>query len=142
MIRAQNSRILWRIARHRSSVSSVAFSPDGLLLLTGSLDKTARLWSAATGKPIGPPFSHDDSMMAVAFSPNGSSILTAGLDHMARLWAVPAPLTEEPERVQLWVELLTGQQLDDAGDIHILEPDEWQQRRRRLDDLGGAPLVP
>jgi hypothetical protein len=120
----------------------VAFSPDGLLLLTGSLDKTARIWSAATGKPIGPPLSHDEAVMGVAFSPDGNSIITGSLDRTARLWAMPAPLTEEPERVQLWVELLTGQQLDDAGDIHILEPDEWQQRRRRLDDLGGPPLVP
>jgi WD40 repeat protein/serine/threonine protein kinase len=127
--------------RHRASVASVAFSPDGLLLLTGSLDKTARLWSAATGKPIGPPLSHDEGVMAVAFSPDGNSMLTGGLDNTARLWAVPAPLTQEPERVQLWVELLTGQQLDDAGEIQLLEPDEWQLRRSRLDDLGGTPLV-
>jgi hypothetical protein len=64
------------------------------------------------------------------------------LDRTARLWAVPAPLTQEPERVQAWVELITGQQLDDAGEIHVLEPDEWQRRRSRLDDLGGTPLVP
>ncbi len=39
-------------------VLSVAFSPDGKTILTGSQDKTARLWDAATGRPIGPPMPH------------------------------------------------------------------------------------
>ena len=40
---------------HQEIVSCVTFSPDGRTLLTGSLDRTARLWEAATGKPIGVP---------------------------------------------------------------------------------------
>ena len=39
-------------------VTSVAFSPDGKTMLTGCSDKTARLWDAATGQPIGPPIPH------------------------------------------------------------------------------------
>ena len=36
----------------------MAFSPDGKTVLTGSQDKTARLWDAATGEPIGQPMEH------------------------------------------------------------------------------------
>ncbi|HEV2946214.1 MAG TPA: sigma-70 family RNA polymerase sigma factor, partial [Gemmataceae bacterium] len=38
--------------KHEQPVSSVAFSPDGKLLATGSLDKTVKLWNAASGKDI------------------------------------------------------------------------------------------
>ena len=34
---------------------SAAFSPDGKRIVTASEDKTARLWDAETGKPIGEP---------------------------------------------------------------------------------------
>ncbi|MFN7899359.1 MAG: WD40 repeat domain-containing protein [Synechococcaceae cyanobacterium] len=37
---------------HTNSVNSVAFSPDGSRLVSGSDDNTLRLWNAATGKPI------------------------------------------------------------------------------------------
>src|SRR5439155_4330801 len=41
------------ILSHQAPVRSLAFSRDGKTVLTGSVDKTARLWEAATGKPIG-----------------------------------------------------------------------------------------
>ena len=40
---------------------SAAFSPDGKCIVTASTDKTARLWDAETGKPIGEPLrGHED----------------------------------------------------------------------------------
>ena len=41
--------------RHASFVNSVAFSPDGKTLASGSDDDTIRLWDVATGRPIGSP---------------------------------------------------------------------------------------
>ena len=40
-------------------------------------DRTAQLWDAATGKPIGPPLVHEGGVRAVAFSPDGKAVLTA-----------------------------------------------------------------
>ena len=65
---------------------AVAFSPDGKTVLTGSCDRTARLWDAATGKPIGLPCSIRAAVMAVAFSPDGKAVLTGSYDRTARLW--------------------------------------------------------
>jgi len=71
---------------HQDAVWAVAFSPDGKAVLTGSADNTARLWDAATGKPIGQPLAHKGAVNAVAFSPDGKAILTGSADGTARLW--------------------------------------------------------
>ena len=47
------------------SVNSAQFSPDGQRVVTASVDNTARLWDAASGKPIGEPMKHEG---AVKFS--------------------------------------------------------------------------
>ena len=66
---------------------SVALSPDGKTLLTGSNDGWAQLWDAATGQAITPPLKgHDDRVRDVAFSPDGELFLTASTDKTARLW--------------------------------------------------------
>ncbi len=52
-------------------MEAIAFSPDGQIVLTGSFDRTARLWDARTGPPIAPPCGMRIAVKAVAFSPRG-----------------------------------------------------------------------
>ena len=55
---------------------SVAFSPDGRTLATGSDDKTARLWEVASGKEIATLRGHEFRVYFVAFSPGGRTLAT------------------------------------------------------------------
>ena len=54
--------------------------------MTASVDKTARLWDAASGKPIGEPMKHEGGVISAQFSPDGQRVVTASEDKTARLW--------------------------------------------------------
>ena len=74
-------------AGHTDEVRSVAFSPDGKRIATGSPDKTVRLWNPATGQPLGAPLTgHTGPVNEVAFSPDGQRLASAGDDGTVRLW--------------------------------------------------------
>ncbi len=70
---------------HTGSVSSVAFSPDGSRVLTGSIYDPAKLWNTATGALIR-NFTPDLSVNSVAYSPDGTEVLTASGANTAKLW--------------------------------------------------------
>ncbi len=82
------------ITGHTGGVRDFAFSPDGKYLLTGSNDRTARLWDIqAIGNPGGTRETrrfagHAGAVTSVAFTPDGSQVLTGSEDGTARLWLV------------------------------------------------------
>jgi WD40 repeat protein len=126
---------------HRDLIHAVAFSPDGETVLTASSDGTARLWERATGRALGPELPHGREVKAGAFSPDGGQVLTGSWDGTARLWAVPRPVLGDPERVRLWVEVQTGLELDEQGNVQALDETKWRERRRRLEERDGAARV-
>ena len=62
-------------------VFSIALSPDGQHIVSGSFDKTIRLWSTTTGEMEAGPFTgHTGPVYSVAFSPGGQSIVSGSTD--------------------------------------------------------------
>ncbi len=75
----------------------------------------------------------------MAFSPDGKTVLTGSQDTTARLWPVPVPLPGDPVQIFLWAQVLTGMEVD-HGAVRVLDARTWEERRRRLEKLGGPPV--
>jgi WD40 repeat protein len=88
------------ILDHNGFVYGAAFSPDGTRIVTASEDRTARIWDAATGKPIGEPLKgHEGAVESAAFSPDGQRIVTASEDETVMIWdAASGKAIREPLR--------------------------------------------
>ena len=96
---------------HPPWVWSVAYSPDGGTLASGSTDETIRLWDIATGEVLATLSGHTDWVCGVTYSPNGRTLASGGGDNKVRLWDVSTgdllvTLTghadEDPDSAGVW----------------------------------------
>ena len=72
---------------HTDWVQSVAISPDGTRIVSGSSDHTIRMWDAETGNALGAPLQgHTDWVRSVAISPDGTRIVSGSKDKTIRMW--------------------------------------------------------
>jgi WD40 repeat protein/serine/threonine protein kinase len=72
------------------AINSVAFSPDGQRIVTGSYDYTAKVWEVASGKELLTFKGHKKLIRSVAFSPDGQRIITGSEDQTAKVWELVA----------------------------------------------------
>jgi WD40 repeat protein len=83
---AASAAPLTPLLEHGAPVNSVAFSPNGRLLVTASSDSTARIWNAASGKPVSPPLVHAKAVLSASFSADGLRVVTGAADGTLRVW--------------------------------------------------------
>ncbi|MCU0546674.1 MAG: protein kinase [Oscillatoriaceae cyanobacterium Prado104] len=104
-LRWKNAQVK-NFAQHLDSVGSVVFSPDGLMLASGSKDKTAQIWDLATGKSIRRFDGDSSTVWSVAFNKEGTQMamgtgywrvmlwdlqtgkVVQSFDHAASVWSV------------------------------------------------------
>ena len=124
------------------SLGGMTLGPDGRTILLGSQLGMAQLFDLATALPLGNAFSHERKIWAIALSRDGRIAMTGGQDATARLWDIPAPIAGDLERIRLWSQVITGLELKGDGLVSVLDEPAWQDRRQRLELLGGAPVPP
>jgi WD40 repeat protein len=83
---ATTGEVLASLEGHTHAVYSVAFSPDGGRIASGSHDDTVRVWDATTGEVIATLEGHTDWVKSVAFSPDGGRIASGSDDSTVRVW--------------------------------------------------------
>lgn len=73
---------------HYESVKAVAFTPDGKYLLSGSRDKTIKLWELSSGHEIRSYFGHKSTINDLVITPDGKHFVSSSADYTAKLWEI------------------------------------------------------
>ena len=81
-----SSQVRSTLRGHTNAVASVAFSPDGRRVATGSTDNTAKIWDAQTGEELMTLRGHAGVIWSIAFSPDGRRLATGSTDKTAKIW--------------------------------------------------------
>ena len=81
---AQNC--IYTLEGHRDWVESVAFSPDGKLLASGSWDNTIKIWDVETWHCVQTLVGHQSGIESVSFSNDGKLLASGSRDNTVKIW--------------------------------------------------------
>ncbi|MEG4054982.1 MULTISPECIES: WD40 domain-containing protein [unclassified Microcoleus] len=85
-LKHQKWRCVYTLPGHSSFVNSLAISPDGKILASGSWDKTIKIWNLETAELIGTLTGHSDRVNSVAISYDGKMLVSGSSDETIKFW--------------------------------------------------------
>ena len=94
----QNYPELATLTGHADTVWSVTMSPDGKTLISGSADKTIKLWDLATRRELATLTGHADPVWSVTVSPDGKTLASGSGDKTIRLYFAATDADVERQR--------------------------------------------
>jgi WD40 repeat protein len=114
----------------RGGILSSAFSPDGVLILTGSTDGTANFWSPINGKPVGAALYDVGIVGNATFNQSGTLVATSTLKGVTRIWDVPSFGTlPSGSATSAAFEVISGFVIGDDGHLYSISVPERLARR-------------
>ena len=137
---------LWDVITHQPigaemklhfPVRLLVFSPDGKILLSSSdYEAEARLWDTSTGQPLTPLLRTAGVITGGAFHPNSQTVAICTVNPDGKgtisIWELPIPTSEDVEQLQLRTQVETGLEMSEAGEIRVMKPETWLERKGRL----------
>ena len=90
----QDARLRATLKGHTDFVTSVAFSPHGRTLATGSWDDTIRLWNPRTAEHLKTLTGHENDVTSVAFHPTGEQLASGSWDTKIGVWDLTVEATD------------------------------------------------
>jgi len=88
MYATSNWEMTWISNGHSKKVTSIAYSPNGDRIVSGSKDCTVRVWDVSTGDCLYIFTGHTASVYSVSYSPQGNVVASRGGDRIIRLWGL------------------------------------------------------
>ncbi|XXH00447.1 hypothetical protein Hte_006792 [Hypoxylon texense] len=84
----QTGQLLDQLSGHEGPVCSLAFSPNGSLLFSGSWDRTARMWSIFSRTQTSEPLQLQADVLDIAVRPDSAQLAISTLDGQLSFWSV------------------------------------------------------
>jgi len=122
---------------HEGWVSSLAITPGGALLASGSADKTIRLWHLPGGKRAATLRGHGDTVTSLAITPDGALLASGSYDRTIRLWHLPGG--EPAATLRGHEDTVTSLAVTPGGEL--LASGSWDNQIRLWHLPGGEPAA-